>query len=233
MRTIFFVIPVYKVEDYLRRCVDSVINQSYTKTEIVLVDDGCPDSCPVICDEYAAKCDNISVIHKPNGGLSDARNAGIAYVKQICSDDDYITFVDSDDFVHSDFAKEMIELCEKNNCGIAQCNYEKGEADYISSVGGNVHVFVQNSETALLDYRLKSACWPKIYKVSLFENIEFPVGMLNEDEFVIYKLVHNAGSVVFTNKKLYYYYQHGTSIMSSIAKKSKKQSSQIRLSQSI
>ena len=221
MQKIYFIIPVYKVEPYLRRCVDSVLEQSYADTEIVLVDDGSPDGCPAICDEYAAKYANVSVIHKPNGGLSDARNAGIGFVMERCSGDDYITFVDSDDFVHKDFAEAMIKLCSENNCGIAQCNYEKGSADSFSPDSGCEHITVQTREAALLDYRLKSQCCAKIYRADVIGDTRFPQGMLNEDEFVIYKFVYRSVNVAFTDSKLYYYYQHNTGIMKEIAKKLK------------
>ncbi|MBQ7901387.1 MAG: glycosyltransferase [Clostridia bacterium] len=221
MKKIYFVIPVYNVEKYLHRCVDSALAQSYPYTEIILIDDGSPDGCPAICDEYAQKHSNIHVIHKPNGGLSDARNAGLDYVMKNCIADNYIAFLDSDDFVHRDFAAELIDLCEKNNCGIAQCNYEKGSADSFAPNAGADNAAVLTYEAALLGYRLKSQCCAKIYKAGVIGDIRFPVGMLNEDEFVIYKFVSNAVNVAFTDKNLYYYYQHGTSIMDEIAKKLK------------
>ena len=91
------IVPVYKVEQYLRKCVDSIIKQTYSNLEIILIDDGSPDNCPIICDEYAMKDNRVVVIHKKNGGLSDARNVGIAK-----STGKYITFVDSDDYIASD-----------------------------------------------------------------------------------------------------------------------------------
>ena len=94
MKKIYFIIPVYKVEKYLKRCVDSVLSQSYKNIHIVLVDDGSPDNCPEICDKYGEMNENIHVIHKPNGGLSDARNAALEYIYKNASQDDYITFLD-------------------------------------------------------------------------------------------------------------------------------------------
>ena len=130
MNKIFFVVPVYKVEKYLKRCADSILRQTYKSIELVLVDDGSPDNCPQICDEYAEKYSNVKVIHKQNGGLSDARNAGILYVREVAEDEDFITFVDSDDYVHEEFARTMIGLCEEYNCNMAQCSYEKGSNDF-------------------------------------------------------------------------------------------------------
>jgi len=114
MNKIYFIIPVYKVEKYLKRCVDSVINQTYKNVHIVLVDDGSPDKCGEICDQYAKEHDNITVIHKENGGLSDARNKGLLYVRENADKDDYLTFLDSDDFVHREFSKILTELMEDN-----------------------------------------------------------------------------------------------------------------------
>lgn len=102
------IVPIYKVEPYLRRCVDSIVCQTYTNLEIILVDDGSPDTCPQICDEYANKDKRIVVIHKKNGGLSDARNAGLNSCKG-----EYISFIDSDDYVDYDFIESLIEPIKK------------------------------------------------------------------------------------------------------------------------
>ena len=221
MKKIFFVIPVYKGEKYLKRCVESVLMQTYPDFKIILVDDGSPDGCPGICDDFAEKYENISVIHKENGGLSDARNAGIRYVQEVADRDDYLTFLDSDDYVRSDFSKRMIELMEKNNCNMAQCDYEKGNKDGFSPCSYDTTLFVTDSEQALLGYRLKSQSCAKVYRLSTFDDVLFPVGMYNEDEFVTYRAVYQAKRIVFTDEKLYYYYQHGTSIMEEVAKKLK------------
>ena len=192
MKSLFFVIPVYKVENYLKRCVESVLSQTYPNTEIILVNDGSPDNCPKICDEYANKYENIIVIHKENGGLSDARNAGIKCVQKTANEDDYITFVDSDDYVHTDYAKVMIDLCESNKCDAAQSDYEKGDSDTFSTKNIKKNTEVTSSYNALLGYRLKSVAWAKIYKVKLFKNLLYPVGKINEDEFVTYRAIFGA-----------------------------------------
>lgn len=221
MNKIFFIIPVYKVEKYLKRCVDSVINQTYKNVHIVLVDDGSPDKCGEICDQYAKEHDNITVIHKENGGLSDARNKGLLYVRENADKDDYLTFLDSDDFVHREFSKILIELMEDNNCNISQCGYEKGNRDEFSSEDISKNISVTDSETALLQYRIKSQSCAKVYKVHTFHDIMFTPGVYNEDEFVTYRAVFNAKKVVFSDQNLYYYYQHDTSIMDNIAKRLK------------
>lgn len=221
MKKLYFIIPVYKVENYLERCVNSVLAQSYSNVEIVLVDDGSPDSCPQMCDKYAETHSNIHVIHKPNGGLSDARNAGLEYVYQNIANDDYIAFLDSDDFVHPSYAEKMIALCEENGCGMAQCGYEKGCADVFSESNGKNTFFVADAESALLGYTLKSQCCAKIFKVDFFSNLCFTKNVLNEDEFITYKAVFASQRVAFTDENLYYYFQRNTSIMEEIAKKLK------------
>ena len=132
MNKIFFIVPVYKVEKYLKRCVESILTQTYQNMEIILVDDGSPDNCPQICDEFAHKHANIKVIHKENGGLSDARNAGIMYVRDVADAEDYITFVDSDDYIHPTYSKTMLDLCTENNCSVVQCGYEKGSNEFFA-----------------------------------------------------------------------------------------------------
>lgn len=218
MKKLYFIIPVYNVEKYIHRCVDSVISQTYSNIEIVLVDDGSADNCPSICDEYAERYENIRVIHKQNGGLSDARNAGLLYVKDNAEAEDYLTFLDSDDFVHKTYAEKMISLCEENSCDIVQCGYEKGTKDDFTKTDC-AKVFCTDADSALLGYTLKSQSCAKVYKVKTFVDVLFPVGVLNEDEFVTYRAVYNAEKVALTQEKLYYYYQHDKSIMDNIAKK--------------
>ena len=114
------IIPIYKVEPYLRCCLDSIVNQTYTNLEIILVDDGSPDGCPKICDEYAAKDNRIVVIHKENGGLSDARNAGLDVYKG-----DYVYFIDSDDIIPSNCIYALFEILSKENADIASSSFEE------------------------------------------------------------------------------------------------------------
>lgn len=221
MNTLHFIIPVYNVEKYLSRCLESVINQSYQNTNIILVDDGSPDRCPEICDDFSNKYENITVIHKSNGGLSDARNAGLLYLKDRAEESDYITFVDSDDFLHPLYGEKMVELCEKYDCGISQCEYEKGSKDAFEKKSDDGQEFFVSSSDALLGYKLKSQSTPKVYRAKLFKELLFPVGVINEDEFVTYKAVYAAKKIAFTNSPLYYYFQHDASIMDNVAKKLK------------
>lgn len=221
MNKVFYVVPIYNVEKYLKRCVDSILAQTYENTEIILVDDGSPDNCPQICDEYAQKYANIKVIHKENGGLSDARNAGIMYVREVADVEDFITFVDSDDYIHPEYLKTMVGLCEENGCNAAQCGYEKGSNEFFDETKINENVRCISVEEALLGYRLKSQVCAKIFKVNVFDDILFPIGVINEDEFTTYKAVYKSEKIVFSNEKLYYYFQHGSGIMADVAKKLK------------
>ena len=135
--------------------------------------------------------------------------------------DDFVTFLDSDDFVSKEFAEKMLSLCKNYDCDIAQCGYEKGADDSFSQIIKECKSFSQNSEAALLGYSLKSQSCAKLYRIATFADVLFPLGVLNEDEFVTYRAVYNAKKIVFTEEKLYYYYQHSTSIMDDIAKKIK------------
>ena len=206
------IIPIFKVEQYLSRCVDSVIEQTYMNLEIILVDDGSPDRCPEICDEYALKDSRIKVIHKPNGGLSDARNAGIEIAKG-----GYLSFVDSDDVVHSQMIEYLMKpLIENNELKISECRFKRFESDQ-ELIG-----YVPNiKESIVFPYRLYflkrnlTVAWGKIFEKSLFERVKFPYGRLHEDEFTTYKLIYDARSVSCTDSQLYLYRQRKGSIISS------------------
>ena len=139
------------------------------------MDDGSPDQCGKICEDFAKQDERICVIHKENGGLSDARNAGIMYVRKVADDEDYITFVDSDDYIHSDYACRMISLCEENGCNLSQCSYEKGTSDIFEKTNVDANVECKTAEEALLGYRIKSQVCAKVFKVKVFKDILFPV----------------------------------------------------------
>lgn len=216
MCLISIIVPVYNVETYLHKCVDSLCNQSLQNIEIILVDDGSTDSSPQICDKYAEKDKRIKVIHKTNGGLSDARNAGIDIARG-----KYIGFLDSDDWVKSEMYEYLYELSYKNNADIAQCEFLKAYSEDISIDetiveekniydGKNAieHLYSDNCEKSVV-------VWNKIYKRHLFKELRFPKGKLHEDEFTTYKLFYNANRVVYTNIPMVYYRQREGSIMNS------------------
>ena len=208
------IIPIYKVEPYLRRCLDSIVNQTYTNLEIILVDDGSPDGCPQICDEYAAKDNRIVVIHKENGGLSDARNAGL----DICKGE-YISFVDSDDWVDEKYIDILIRLAVETNADIAIGNHQKvynNKSFFIEKEKEDIQTLSSQEALNILFKRSHLSfilSWGKIYRRFLFDNIRFPQRKFHEDEFTTYKLFFKSKYISHINRALYYYTQRTDSIM--------------------
>lgn len=207
------IVPVYNVESYLKRCIDSILAQTCSDIEIILVDDGSTDASPRICDEYADKDSRIEVIHKKNGGQSEARNRGL----DICKGD-YISFVDSDDWVEPAYIEELLKLITKEDVDIAICELkrtkffeEKNEPQKIdsrcyTSADAIRRLFVQKEVSFI-----GPVC--KIYKRRLFNTVRFPVGKFHEDEFVTHVLFSHAKKIVYTSAILYYYYQRADSTM--------------------
>ncbi|MBO4894987.1 MAG: glycosyltransferase [Clostridia bacterium] len=216
-KKISIIIPVYKVEKYLQRCLDSVISQTYKNLEIILVDDGSPDNCGRICDEYAEKDDRIRVIHQENGGLSAARNAGLDIAIG-----DYIGFVDSDDYVARDMYEKLYNVLIENDADEAICNYEfidefENELKYYSPIKDEV---LSGAEAIIkLNYEYHwyyLVAWNKLYKKSVFEGERFPVGKVCEDNFIVHKLFYKCRKIVTLSEKLYFYTQRKDSIMGDI-----------------
>lgn len=211
------IVPIYNVEQYLTHCIKTILQQSYKNLEIILVDDGSPDNCGKMCDGFATKDNRIKVIHKQNGGLSDARNAGIDIATG-----NYITFIDSDDYVMPDMIESLMNIIDKENADIAQCNFIRSENDFIgeqqheSSQSEKFTVYFDDRMSAYLkDKKINTVAWGKIYKRSLFNGIKFPVGRLHEDVFTTYKLIHEAGSVAVTDYVGYVYRINENSITTS------------------
>jgi len=222
MPLISVVVPIYDVEEYLHQCVDSILSQSYRNLEIILVDDGSPDACPQICDCYATKDSRIRVIHKINGGLSDARNAGIN-----CASGEYILFVDSDDFIHPEMISFLYKKISTHSVDISVCSMKKvyspedyiDEDDIIYDDSSDVILSAQEAIEALLvakDYGSVMAC-NKLFTADLFRksNIRFPVGKLHEDVFTTYQVYYLCDKISFSNCPLYNYRQRPESIMGS------------------
>lgn len=208
------IIPIYRVEDFLPQCLDSVINQTHQNLEIILVDDGSPDSCPLICDDYAGKDDRIKVIHQHNGGLSAARNTG-----KNAATGDFIAFVDSDDLVSVDFCEKLLTAAIKNNAEIVECNYLKFKTEKeINAVPNNSNTEsqiydTQNALRLLMQEHLKQVVWNKLYRIGVLKNIQFPEGSINEDEFWTYKVFGNSNIIIKIPDVLYFYRQQEESIM--------------------
>ena len=211
MPIISVIVPVYKVEQYLKKCLDSILNQSFKDFELILVDDGSPDNCPNICDDYAKSDSRIKVIHKENGGLSSARNAGLDYVFAN-SNSEYISFVDSDDYVDVFFLEKLYSSIEK--CDMSVCFYHIfGEKKTASSFKPQKIVVDNNEFCKIADDGIYSiVAWNKLYKKEILRNIRYPIGKNHEDEFIIHRIVGKCTKISFIPDKLYYYRQRLGSI---------------------
>lgn len=206
------IVPVYKVEEYLERCVDSILNQTYKNFEILLVDDGSPDNCGKICDEYANIDSRINVIHQKNGGLSAARNTGLNWFYEQ-NRSEYITFLDSDDWLHPDYLKVLMDGITENNVKISACNYKRTTDKIPYENYSDVEFETTTPENFLVNHSWQyNYAWGKIYHRSLFEDIRFPVGKYFEDSFTTYKLLHKCESLVYTPIQLYYYLMNDSGI---------------------
>ncbi len=215
MPIISVVIPIYKVEKHLDRCIKSVINQTYKNLEIILVDDGSPDNCGNICDNYAEQDHRIKVIHKDNGGLSDARNAGIK-----SATGEYIGFVDSDDYISEYMYEKLYELIEKNNADISCCGVSLCTKNSIRPQAIEEQTFVCNNEDAFR-YMLEGKnmlniwVWCKLYKREIFDKILFQRGKRYEDVFFMNDLIPIINTVAVTTHPYYYYVLRDESITNS------------------
>lgn len=206
------IVPIYNVEPYLRRCIDSIINQTYKNLEIILVDDESPDNCGQICDDYAKKDTRIKVIHKKNGGLSDARNVGL----EVCTGD-FISFVDSDDWIELNTYEIMMKSMNEYNADMVVSNINYVYKDKVESKYSEGKIRCFNKEEAMKelikDGLVQAVVWNKLYKSNLIDNLRFKVRKLNEDEFFTYKICAKAERIVYIPEALYQYRQREDSIM--------------------
>ena len=211
MPLISLVVPIYNVEEYLRKCVDSLLEQSYPNIEIVLVDDGATDNCPQICDEYGTKDARIRVLHKKNGGLADARNYGAAHAKG-----DYISFIDSDDYVSKDYAAYLYGILKKYQADIAVCG--------LTVVWDDFYQRKESSRSECLDTEeaLRRMCYfrgfgvsacSKLYSREMILKYPYPVGKLHEDLATTYKIIGSCERIAYGSREIYFYRQRLNSIM--------------------
>ena len=202
------IVPVYKVELYLHRCVRSILAQTYAHWELILVDDGSPDACPQICDEYADTDQRIRVVHKNNGGLSDARNCGLDMATG-----EYVMFVDSDDYIHPKMLEAMVGHALSNDADLVQCRYIRGTEERFPDVKeGRVHYF--DNHTIFASAMQQVTSWAKLCRRSLWEGIRMPVGQIHEDEATTWKIYYRSSMIVALEAPYYYYYVNPTGIMS-------------------
>lgn len=204
---ISIIIPVYNVELYLRDCINSVLTQTYTNLEVILIDDGSSDNCPSICDEYQKKDNRIKVIHQENQGLSGARNCGIKIAQG-----EYLSFVDSDDILHPDYINLLLDAINNSGYKISQCN-NFSFSDTLPLNQHQNHTIKTLQLLDIFDIQNSMCAWGKLFHKSLFDNIIFPVGKIHEDEFIIYKILYKAKNIAFCNSILYFYRTRDGSIM--------------------
>lgn len=225
---ISIIVPVYNVEAYIHKCIQSILAQTFTDFELILVDDGSPDNCGMICDEYALSDNRVKVIHKENGGLSDARNAGINTALG-----NYIGFVDSDDYIDSNMYEELYLTAVTNSSDLVVCDFIKvneGEnickkkfssvtqAKNFTNLQGLEQLYKAEPDSYMTgagnNVRWITS-WNKLYRKSLFENIKFVKGKIFEDEFITHKILYNCKKISYHPGELYYYVQRPNSIINS------------------
>ena len=210
------IVPVYNVEKYLDRCMESILAQTYTKLEIILVDDGAADSSGAICDSYAQKDERVQVIHKENGGLSSARNAALDIAQG-----EYIGFVDSDDYISVDMFEKLYQACVQYESEIAICCHytERGDRLLIEEpiVDESIqYTGVEALELLIRDQGIRNYAWDKLYKASLFQSIRYPDGRNYEDIATTYLLFYRAKRICSIPRYLYYYQIREGSISSHV-----------------
>lgn len=200
------IIPVYKVEEYLEQCIDSVLNQTHKNLEVILVDDGSPDKCPEICDKYALKDNRVRVIHKENGGISDARNYGLKVATG-----KYIAFVDSDDWIERDMYEHLFNLMVEHNADIAECGVNWCYKNKTVSAKSNstICVDMHTAMCGFLDRSLKIAptVWNKLYLRDVVKQVNFPYGRLHEDGFYTWRAIYSCKKYALSSECKYNYRQ--------------------------
>ncbi len=206
------IIPVYNVEDYLERCLESILRQTYTHLEIILVDDGSTDGCPKICDDFQKKDSRIKVIHKENGGLSDARNKGLDIATGA-----YISFIDSDDWIDLqtyEISMEKMLTCNAQIVAFNVLRVYEGK-DFTPNLSEDYEIM--NAEQAILttvgNTKVRTTAWNKLYRAELIGSFRFLKGKLNEDEFFTFRILDKADTIVYLHRECYYYFQRSGSIM--------------------
>lgn len=218
MAKISVIVPIYKVEQYLVQCIESIVKQTYQNLEIILVDDGSPDGCGAICDAWQEKDARIHVIHTENEGLSCARNTGIDQATG-----DYIMFVDSDDYIAPQMAKRLLQQLEHDQSDVAVCTHfilrEVAEPQQPKTLSRSRAAFDacldKDQALRLLDARgsvYGNVAWNKLYTKKLFDHIRFPAGKVYEDSYILHHIYGASTRVSFLSDKLYYYRKRENSV---------------------
>ena len=206
------ILPIYNVAQFLPRCIESVCSQTYDNLEIILVDDGSPDDCGDICDKYAEKDNRIVVVHKQNGGLSDARNKGAEI-----ANGEYITFIDSDDYVTDTYVEYLYSLIEKYHTRMSLCThtvvFEKGNNIIYGNGKDEVLTTEICLERMLYDDVINTSAWAKLYETEMVRKFPYPVGKLFEDIATTYKFFMECGTIACGYKSQYFYMLRSSSIV--------------------
>ena len=208
------IVPVYKTEPYLRQCVDSILAQTCQEFELILVDDGSPDRAGAICDEYAERDSRVRVIHQQNGGLSAARNAGIDWAFAH-SDSEWLTFIDSDDWIHPRYLEILLRANRENGTAISVCSYQQSSERTAAFPDADPRQHGPSTPEAYWcakPVNATIACC-KLYAKRCFSEIRYPLGKLHEDEFTTYRILFAEKQISVTPLPLYYYYQNDAGIM--------------------
>lgn len=217
---ISIILPIYNIEKYLSKCMESVLRQSYKNLEIIMVDDGSQDMCGQICEKYAKQDSRVVVLHKTNGGLSDARNFGIEY-----SRGDFITCIDPDDYVDVDYIDYLYMLLKKHKCKMSICqhrvHYDNGFIKDFGDIGEDVISAEKCLERMLYHDVIDTSAWGKLYKRDLFENVKYPKGKLFEDIGTTYALIMQCDRIAIGYESKYNYIFHNNSIVNSSFKPNK------------
>lgn len=203
------IIPIYNSEEYLARCIQSILNQTYTNIEVILVNDGSTDESELICKFFCANDNRLKLISQKNSGVSEARNVALDIAKG-----DFISFVDSDDYVNKLYIETLLQLCMDYNCDVSQCSFYVTNKTSINTdqMKFKSKINLYDKKTLFTNRKIKITVWAKLYKSYLWEDIRFPVDKIYEDEHVVYKLLYASKGIVVSNLKLYFYYQSLNSI---------------------
>ena len=217
-KLISVIVPVYKVESYLKRCVDSILNQTYTNLEIILVDDGSPDNCGAICDEYAKKDIRVKVIHKQNEGVSKARNEGLSIATG-----EYVTFVDSDDYIEPNMYEQLYLAINRENADLAVCGFRQVRVNGEQKINDAPKGFDWSKENIIINYftqgvvkEIMYSPWNKLFRTSKLENLRFNTKFrLGEDILFIFEFIEQMEKMIYVEGAFYHYVMHPNSAMTS------------------
>lgn len=219
MAEISVIVPIYKVEKYIDQCIQSILKQTFSDYEVILVDDGSPDNCGIICDEYAKRDKRVHVIHQKNGGISAARNAGLN--RFFCNvDNKYVTFIDSDDWISAYYLEQLYTTAIMTDADIVSCDYSSKQLVENNGKTNSDNIRIFSGKNALIerykgDAQIRVSSWGKLYRRNLLEGLSFPEGKIHEDQWFSTMAYYFANRTVFLNDKLYFYRLRNDSITGS------------------